>query len=68
MEIERQVDHMVETGIIQKRPPGITLSMFPIISLKEAMGGGGGGGGGTSHGQMGSRATPRPYFPMFTDE
>ena len=26
------------------------------------------GGGGTSHGQMGSRATPRPNFPTFTYE
>jgi hypothetical protein len=25
-------------------------------------------GRGTSHGQMGSRATPRPYLPTFTDE
>jgi hypothetical protein len=25
-------------------------------------------GRGTSHGQMGSKATHRPYFPMFTDE
>ena len=25
-------------------------------------------GGGTSHGQMGSRANPRPYLPTFTDE
>jgi hypothetical protein len=24
-------------------------------------------GGGTSHGQMGSRANPRPYLPAFTD-
>jgi len=24
--------------------------------------------GGTPHGQIGSRATPRPYLPMFTDE
>jgi hypothetical protein len=24
-------------------------------------------GGGTPHGQMGSRATPRPYLPTFTD-
>jgi hypothetical protein len=25
-------------------------------------------GGSTPHGQIGSRATPKPYFPMFTDE
>jgi hypothetical protein len=25
-------------------------------------------GGGTSHGQMGSRMNPRPFFPTFTDE
>jgi hypothetical protein len=25
-------------------------------------------GGGTSHGNMGSRANPRPYFPTFIDE
>ena len=43
---------MVKSGIIQKRLPG----------SREAM------EGGTSHGQMGSKANPRPYLPTFTDE
>ena len=37
MKTERLVVHRVETGTIQKRLPDITLSRFPIISLKGAM-------------------------------
>jgi hypothetical protein len=50
----RLVDPMEGTCIIQ--------SIFLIISQRGAM------EGGAPHGQVGSRATPRPYLPMFTDE
>ena len=36
MKTERLVVHRVETGTTKRRLPGITLSRFPIISLKGA--------------------------------